>query len=156
MDNQNNTECSEIRLWLVDHSHGRSGRWRGRIDRHLSGCGECREWAGFIRAVEDEYLANEPGARLGFENRLEIVAGEAESRVVPGRFQRRFITRFIAATVVGITLAGGFLPTVRESLVWLGNLQLVELAIAGLGASVILILSSPLLFHISRNRIEES
>jgi len=156
MDRQNISVCNELRPCLVDHLHGRSDRLREKIDRHLTECSECREWIEFIRTVEKEYVITRLGARLGFEKRLERVIEEARARVVPGRFQRRFLAGLVGVAAAAIALIGGLLPTVHDSIAWLGSLGISRYVIAGLCASATIILSSPILIDRARNRMEGS
>lgn len=156
MDRQKTSVCNELRPCLVDHLHGRSGRPQEKIDRHLTECGECREWIEFIRTVEKEYVIIQPGARLGFEKRLERVIGEARARVVPGRFQRRFLAGLVGAAAAAIALIGGLLPTVHDSIAWLSSLGLGGFVIAGICTSATLLLSSSVLIYKARSRTEES
>ena len=149
-------DCTEIRPWLVDHMKGRSDRMQEKIERHLDGCDGCREWATFLDIMGEETGMDGSGARLGFDRKLDQIAYHAESRVVPGRYQRRFVVALIGWTSVAILLAGGFLPSVHDSITWLGGLKLTDLATGGLITTGILIISSPLLILRTDHRTEES
>ena len=156
MDRMRTIECSDLQPWLVDHLQGRSGGMQEKIDRHLASCHECREWVEFVSAVEREGVTVSSGARPGFGKRLENLADYAAANVAPGRFQRRFMIVFVGTAVVGIALAGGLLPTVQASISWLGNLGFDGIAITGLTAAGILLLSSPILIRRVGNRMEGS
>ncbi len=149
-------DCHELQPWLVDHLQGQSGRLKEKIDRHLDDCEQCQEWVGFLQQVEIGGAGDLAGARLGFDRSLEGLSEYAAERVIPGRFQHRFIAGLVGLSAAGITLVGGILPTVRESLDWLASLGLGDLAIVGASFSIILLLSSPLLIQRARNRMEES
>ena len=156
MDRQITSVCNELRPCLVDHLHGRSGRLQEKIDRHLAECCECREWIEFIRTVEKEYVRIHPGARLGFEKRLERVIEEARARVVPGRFQRRFLAGLVGVATAAIALTGGLLPTIHEAIDWVSNFGTGGYTIVCFCVSLLLILSGPILIFRAINRMEGS
>jgi predicted anti-sigma-YlaC factor YlaD len=156
MNDVSNRECGDVRIHIVEHLRGDSGRMRERVERHLAGCAECRESAAFIRTLEQSLAGGEPGARLGFEQRLEAVAGLAERRADPFRRQGRFLTSVLGTAAALIAVFGGLLPPVQEALRWVLGIMANSPIHVAVGSAILLLISSPLLLTRVNKRLEES
>ena len=102
----NRPDCAAIGPWLEDHRQGRSGRMQEAVDRHLAGCASCRDRVAFLELAAKVTADTGTGARLGFERKLDRLAVQAEARVVPGRYQRRFVTGLLGFATAAIVLVG--------------------------------------------------
>jgi predicted anti-sigma-YlaC factor YlaD len=155
MNDMRNRECGDIRLHLVDRLRGDSGRLRDRLERHLSRCDECRDWAGFIEALDGILKESEPGARLGFERRLEAVADLAERRADPVRRQGRFLSSILGAAAAAVALFGWLLPPVQETLRGIFVFVLHSPVYVAVGSAIVLLVSTPLLLARRGNTPEQ-
>ena len=155
MSDARNRECEDICLHIVDHLRGDSGRMRDRIERHLSRCDECRGWAGFIEALDGVLNDKEPGARLGFEQRLEMIAGLADRRADPFRRQGRFLSSMVGAAAAAVAVFGWLLPPTQETLSWALRFVLHSPVHVAVGSAFLLLVSSPLLLARRGNTPEQ-
>jgi predicted anti-sigma-YlaC factor YlaD len=146
--------CEAVRPWLADHVRGESGRLRERIERHLQDCPECREEVAFMNRLVELGREWEPGARLGFEQRLERVVAAAETAADPRRRRRRLLGSTLGLAALAAILLGGLVPTVEELAAGLAGAGWSGLGVAVLASAAVLLLSTPLLIAGARRRTE--
>lgn len=148
------SSCEELGPWLADHARGESGRMRERLERHLRDCPACREEMAFMQMMSEVGSGWEPGARLGFEHRLEQVVAAAEAAADPRRRRRRLLAWTVGPAAAVVAALGGLLPTVEDLVNGVAASGWTAVGVVVAVSAGVFLAATPLLLAGARRRTE--